>query len=51
MKRKQLKKGLTIKKETVANLDESQLKHVKGGYPVPIPTYYCTGVCTNWCHW
>ena len=38
MKKKQLKKRLTINKETVANLDESQLKDVKGGQHHNLPT-------------
>lgn len=50
---KQLKKRLTINKETVANLDESQLKDVKGGATHTLPTDYCTLDCTGYsctCH-
>ena len=51
MKTKEVLKKLSLNKATVANLDESQMKDVKGGEHehMTILFPYCTDQCTNFC--
>lgn len=50
MKTKKFGKTLILNKKTIANVDKSQLKDVKGGYHVPAPTYTGPTSCPNDCN-
>ncbi len=51
MKTREVSRKLSLNKATVANLDESQMKDVKGGEHdhITILPPYCTNWCTNFC--